>query len=366
MPKTTKWDIPPHTHAKHRIVQEYLYRWLPIMSKHNKRLVYFDGFSGPGRYSGGEDGSPLVALRALLDHRSRSQITAEIVFLFVEADRERYDSLVAELAGLEAAYGGWPPNVKIHHRNASFVDEASSIINSLKSSGSRLAPTFALIDPFGFSGVPMQVIAELLGFPRCELLFNLIFDPINWHLNNEKVAHHMRDLFGCDDFNDIEGMTGVDRRNAILDLYTRQLKDITGFQFVQTFEMINDRNRLGTVLVAGTRHPLGFAKIKEAMWAVDTTGSFTFSDLTAGMIPLIDGPNYAHLENQILLRYRGRAVAVEEIERFVIEETKFLKTHYKRGVFVPLERAEQIRIPSPRRKTLTYPPGTVIQFEPFG
>lgn len=368
MPKTTKWEIPPHTQAKHRIVHEYLVRWLPIMSSRNDRLVYFDGFSGPGRYAGGEDGSPIIALKALMEHGNQAAITAEVVFLFVEAKKDRYDSLVAELDLLAAAYGGWPSNVKVHHRNASFVDEASSILDSLKANGSALAPTFALVDPFGFSGVPMSVIAELLSFQKCELLFNLIFDPINWQLNNDKVAHHMSDLFGCDGYDDIKGVYGLDRRNAILDLYTGQLKNKAGFKFVQTFEMINDRNRLGTVLVAGTRHPFGFEKIKEAMWAVDKSGSFTFSDMTAGlnMLPLFEKPNYADLERQILAEFAGKTVRVEAVEKFVVEETKFLSTHYKRNVLVPLEKGEKIRVPSsPRQKTFTHPKGTVIQFPPF-
>lgn len=370
MPKTTTWKLPLHTQAKHRIVREYLVRWLPIMSRHNSRLIYLDGFSGPGRYLGGEDGSPLVALKALLHHGQPESITAEVIFLFVEADSDRYEHLVQELDALRDSIGGWPPKVKVHHRHASFVDQATSIVADLKSKGAGLAPTFALIDPFGFSGVPMKVIADLLQFPKCELLFNLIFDPINWHLHNDKVAHHMSDLFGCDAYDDIQGTTGIDRRNAILGLYTTQLREVAKFKFVQTFEMINDRNRVGTVLVAGTRHPLGFQKMKEAMWAVDPSGSFTFSDVEAGsgVLSLFGptGPNFEDLQGQIMRRFAGRVVSVEAVEQFVVEETKFLPTHYKRNVLVPLEKGGQIRIPeSPRKRDFSHPDGTKIAFPPF-
>jgi hypothetical protein len=38
------------------------------MARHNGRILFVDGFAGPGRYLDGEDGSPLIALKTLLDH----------------------------------------------------------------------------------------------------------------------------------------------------------------------------------------------------------------------------------------------------------------------------------------------------------
>ena len=38
------------------------------MSKYNTRLVFFDGFAGPGGYENGEIGPPVMALKALLEH----------------------------------------------------------------------------------------------------------------------------------------------------------------------------------------------------------------------------------------------------------------------------------------------------------
>ena len=47
-PVETVWSIEEHTKAKHRILRGYLDAWLPIMSAHNGRLAYIDGFAGPG------------------------------------------------------------------------------------------------------------------------------------------------------------------------------------------------------------------------------------------------------------------------------------------------------------------------------
>src|SRR5688572_18089678 len=98
-PKTTTWRLEPHTRAKHEILRRYLQAWTPILSKSGSpRILYIDGFAGPGRYAGGEDGSPVIALQAALRHRER--IHSEICFLFIEEDRERaamLEQIVAEI-----------------------------------------------------------------------------------------------------------------------------------------------------------------------------------------------------------------------------------------------------------------------------
>lgn len=68
-PKQTIWELEPHTAAKHAILRRYLSAWLPILSHGGfQKLAYIDAFSGPGSYVGGEDGSPVIALKAMLEH----------------------------------------------------------------------------------------------------------------------------------------------------------------------------------------------------------------------------------------------------------------------------------------------------------
>lgn len=71
MPLPTIWSIEPHTEAKHRILEEYLKAWFPILSRFHKRILYIDGFAGPGVYEEGEIGSPIIALQCLLEHKHK-------------------------------------------------------------------------------------------------------------------------------------------------------------------------------------------------------------------------------------------------------------------------------------------------------
>ena len=48
MPKETLWELDPHTKAKHEILGRTLRAWFPILGNYNRRIVYIDGFSGPG------------------------------------------------------------------------------------------------------------------------------------------------------------------------------------------------------------------------------------------------------------------------------------------------------------------------------
>lgn len=101
VPKTTLWTRGHHTEGKHLVLGHYLNAWFPIlgMGDWNGRILFVDGFAGPGEYEGGEEGSPVVAMRALADHSARRRINAEVVFLFIEENGNRarhLEGLVAE------------------------------------------------------------------------------------------------------------------------------------------------------------------------------------------------------------------------------------------------------------------------------
>ena len=69
------WALEPATAAKHRLYKRYLDAWWPILLQPRSRdgrlwprVTYLDAFAGPGRYLGGEEGSPVFALQRLLCH----------------------------------------------------------------------------------------------------------------------------------------------------------------------------------------------------------------------------------------------------------------------------------------------------------
>src|SRR4051794_40459964 len=81
------WDAEPHTKAKHDLYRRYLDRWMPIIVRSfGGRCTYAEGFAGPGFYKDGSPGSPVIALRALLNHQELKGHARNVRLLFV--DRE--------------------------------------------------------------------------------------------------------------------------------------------------------------------------------------------------------------------------------------------------------------------------------------
>jgi len=70
--------------------------------------------------------------------------------------------------------GGYPAHIKVHVLETTFTDSARNIVTQLRAEKKKLAPTFALIDPFGYSGLPMDAIADLFEAQRSEVFVNFM------------------------------------------------------------------------------------------------------------------------------------------------------------------------------------------------
>jgi three-Cys-motif partner protein len=363
------WNIAPHTAAKHEILRRYLGAWFPILASSgwNRRVLYIDGFAGPGIYTGGDEGSPIIALRTLVEHPQFARLKGtEFVFIFVEKKKDYFDSLQAEIARLWSAVGGQPRNVKVLAVNATFAETAGGILEEMETSKKQLAPTFAFIDPFGWSGVPIELICRLLSYDKCEVFFNFMFNEVNRFVTDDrpKIAEHFEQLFGTDEHREAAGLDPEDRRQFLHDLYAHQLEVNGGFKYVRSFEMLNEKGRTHYYLFYGTRSVTGLRVMKEAMWKVDPAGGLRFSDRTADGLFLFDAePDLEALQQMLRQHFAGRTVSVEEVEEFVIVGTPFGPSHFKKGALKVLEEDDLLTVTSVRKRRLTYPAGTRIQFK---
>jgi hypothetical protein len=140
-----------------------------------------------------------------------------------------------------------------------------------------------------------------------------------------------------------------------------------GVRFVRSFEMLNRSNRTDYFLFFGTKSVEGLKKMKEAMWKVDETGAFQFSDATdPSQSVLFDtGPNAADLRKRLLEEFRGRNVSIDVLEEFVITQTPYRETHLRKSVLLPMEKAvppelEIVSAPASRKRSF-FPPGTTLR-----
>jgi three-Cys-motif partner protein len=346
-PKTTIWELEPHTAQKHEILRRYLQAWAPILSQGNfPHLVVIDGFAGPGRYSKGEEGSPIIAVKAVIEQPRA--IKAKVDFHFIELVEARADHLRSEITSIDL-----PPNVSAKvHRGKTFQDSFPEIWAMYASRpGRQRPPAFVFIDPFGFK-IPFAYVAKILREQSCEVLITFMFEEINRFLSQEQQPENFDELFGCPDWREgIKIKEPSARIKFLHDLYQRQLMNAAGARFVRSFAMRNERDRMDYFLFFATNNELGLKKMKEAMWRADESGTYTFSDATDPdqSVLFVSEPDRQLLARQIRKRFSNTVATVGEIEQFVVRDTPFRDTHYKK-VLQDLEASGEVTPVDPPQK----------------
>jgi len=337
IPNDVIWEIQPHTLAKHDILRRYVGSWFPILGKYNKRLVYIDGFCGPGKYKGGEVGSPIVALEEALKHEDRLANNL-LTFLFVDERADRIEQLKIELLKLPL-----PTNITIRPVTNQFECELTGLLDEIDLTEAQLAPTFAFIDPFGFKGLPFTLVSRLLKNPKSEVFVNIMADAINRFIEHpdSKTKQHIVDLFGTEKVLSI-AKESTTRKSDLRLLYQEQLSNCA--RFVRYFEIRDCHGKTIYYLFFASNHPLGHKKIKEAFWKTDPSSGFCFSDATdPNQLVLLEVDETPKLAENIEMQFTHKRVAVGDILKYVEERTAFLAKHMRAALKL-LESENRIHV----------------------
>ena len=137
--------------------------------------------------------------------------------------------------------------------------------------------------------------------------------------------------------------------------------------------MKSSTNALVYDLFFATNHPRGHEKMKEAMWKVDGSGGFSFSDgLDPNQTVLFTENPGDDLAPRLWNRFRGRTVDAVEVYRYAAEKTVFLKKHalaalslLEAGSARPVGRIQvkAVKADGKARRPGTFPDGTIMRFE---
>jgi three-Cys-motif partner protein len=320
--KGTLWEITRPTEAKHTILRKYLDAWFPILGsgRHaHDNLVLIDGFAGPGRYSGGEPGSPLIMLSAYLDHPAPLGATAH--FFFIEDHHERCEHLRGEVGGLTL-----PRGVHVEIIEGSFVDEFPALIERLTKLFGQLPPTFAFIDPFGAEEIPAALSTPLLQIPHCEVL---VYFPVGFLARFAEQPEFKPILDAL--YSGIQWMQALAaadfeaRQRTLHDLFLAELQK--RISYVRSFEITPAAEAGGNTyyLFFGTGSHVGLRRMKDAMWRVDPQAGAAFRDSTLADHPVLfeREPDLSHLEDMLRRHFEERWFTIEAAERFTLLETAF-------------------------------------------
>jgi len=377
------WDLQPHTAAKHVILRDYLQAWIRIMTlgyNLDRRALYIDGFTGPGEYSKGEDGSPIIALKEAMAYCDQfPNLNPQLRFIFIEGDPERFDNLKRKVLDLfdedhdeyEGRNFSFKPtdyeNFTIYMYNGKFEDKMREILEYAKG---KLAPCFAFVDPFGFKDIPYEIIKGIVENDRSEVFINFMYEDINRFLKMPSLQNAYQHLFGTDEWQDIvknlEDYSPSQRRYFLHKLYKEQLHE-AGLEYVISFEMKNEKNATEYFLYYGTNHIRGLEKMKDAMWKVDRSGAFTFSDYEAKKAQLefveFNEPDLSILADEIYDAFKGQRRNAEKVKEFVVTDTIFRKSVHSTAALKMLEKDGRIKEVLNRKKKGSYPDNSIIVFD---
>jgi three-Cys-motif partner protein len=356
MTEPVLWPLDDHTRAKHGVLKAYLEAWLPVMGQQAlkfrgqeepPRLLLVDGFCGPGRYKTGEDGSPLIMLKTLLQHDAFKRMgEVEFLFLFIEHDKRRVEHLEGELEAIDL-----PDNVKVMAEHGEFDETFGEIVDDVHNKqGRTLVPTFAFIDPFGYTNAPMSLAGRFLTFEQCEALIFLPLSFIVRFVGREGQEDAMNSLFGSERWREAIQMEGDERRAFLLGLFEEQLGSQGKVEHVRSFALRTaDGNDYR--LVFASQHDKGLELIKDAMWSVDPVeGTHYIATRTDDGQEVLFTPDTDALDTSPLLaRLREKFGAdwftIEQAQQATLLETPFrVSSHLKAKTLTPAEKAGVIEV----------------------
>lgn len=353
--KDIVWQAEAHTIAKVAILESYLVAWFQIMGRtmSSRRLVYVDGFAGPGKYRNYPTGSPIAALRAAgiaLKASGGSWKASDIHCIFIEEDRNRFEHLCVHVQPFSH------PRLKVHLKQGTFEDKFWEVVYQRPSLISLDDPLFVFIDPFGATGSTFETVTRILQKPSSEVLINFDADGIarifaaGSHAARDTI---LNDIYGTDNWKSV--LTTNKHKQLTkraVDLYVKTLQSIP-VKYVFPFEMQYKSGMPEYFLVFASQHPLGLRKMKEAMRRIDQTGRYCFCAARVGQEELFHFNDPAAYALQMWNKYTGKRVTYLEVNDYALLQSPFTDP---KSMLRVLEQQKKlfVRTNDPKRRRGTF------------
>ena len=133
--------------------------------------------------------------------------------------------------------------------------------------------------------------------------------------------------------------------------YKEELRDKAGAKYTWHIAMCDANHTLTHWLFFCTNNLRGLEEMKKAMWSVDKSGCFQFSDKdNPNQFELFENYSDRHLASDIRQEFKNRTITVKQIKKFVLTETP--EYRFKSSLKI-MENAGQLNLvetPPSRRK----------------
>lgn len=342
-----KWIYREHTRVKHILLEKYLKAWITILGSSFRHICYFDGFAGRGEYTDGSPGSPLIALK-LADELQKYY--EKFICIFIERNSVNFKNLESVLER-ETPEIKHINKIEIIKRNDEFAIVIEEIFKDLEQQKYILVPSFFFVDPFGFSGIPFNIVKKILSNPRTEIFFTFMVRDVNRFLLHEKLKETFNELFGNDGWKEIVE-TKENQEIALIDLYRQNLHEDAKLKYSWSFRVCTpEKQQTLYYLIHATNNFKGHSIMKDVMYKQSVEGNFAYlgpTDLSErSQIKLFNVENIEDLKKYLLNRFKGCVITYEKIQEEVCnpwnEEPPYVNQQYRQAL-KELEKEQKVLI----------------------
>lgn len=351
-----KWGMKGQTRVKHRLLEKYLDPWFNKITTVSSEVEFLDGFAGRGEYTDGEIGSPIIAMD-VADRKLDAEPTFNAKLdnfrvIAVEDDDTNHSNLKRCISRKADTTDD---RITTETHNTTFAEYAEEYIDSR----SRFAnPSFVFIDPFGFSGVPLETIHDIINLrpTGIEVFITFMSGKMARFLSNDSHQQAIDEAFGTQDWRDHidEEASKEKRAEQLLIYYEERLREEADISYVWPFKMNEeDKRQTSYHLVHATNHFDGFELMKGVMWSEGAAD--TFSYLGPDHYPYESGQKalsafnaggsdeevwIEELSEDLMEEYRGRQVKFDTLLREQYPKTPFIQKHFRNACMNLSERCD--------------------------
>ncbi len=309
-------------YVKHQLLIKYLGGWFPILCSWSGRVLYVDCNAGRGRHKTGHEGSPILALKTLLNHCQKATISknAQVSVVFFENNPVNYDYLISEIRLL----GDLPKFIDIKTYKSDYEIHLMETIIEFQKAGQQHTPALIFVDPYGFK-LSMGLLNRLLSFERCELFINFMYRYVDMAMHNLAQANNLDELFGNPNWRFLVDIQESDvRAKQIIGFFSKQLNA----QYVTHMLMLGNNNVIKYVLLHASNHRRGRELIKDVIWSIVPDGIFEVSERRNPnqMILINPEPDLRFLKDRLWEDFTGCEVKMTDLYNWLLEEP-FRKPH---------------------------------------
>jgi len=257
--------------TKHLLIRNYLNGWLPKVGFTHDHIIYIDTHAGKGIYATGEEGSPLIALKTLLNHAALQKIISHcrIDFLFIEKEQSYVEALEKEVHSFPFI----SQNINVNIVQEDCFKTLESVFDTLTTKNETI-PSFIFLDPFGFK-LPGYLLCKIAALPSVELFITVMWREISMAMvqacKKPGLMNVIDDFFNTNSWRDTITATSFDGK---IEQTVQFMRERMSMKWATYIRMRGPNNAVRYFLLHLTNNNQGRDLMKECMWKVCPNGEF--------------------------------------------------------------------------------------------